>query len=440
MYRLQQASDAIRSLIGRGICLSLAWAAGVLVACTPAQRDEGAPDPRGRSRLGAGDACSLDAECQAVGLRCDPERRICVCTSDASCPGHLECDPFSGRCVEEAEGCTGDDDCSEGMWCDGASRACRPLRGLCEPCSKHLDCGPGERCQPGGHGAGYCRPPCVEDGDCGLPGARCEEGLCTPVTDCAALAPCLPDDGGACRVDGDCDAAQRCDRASGTCVARKSGCAFGQRCDPADRTCYTPCDADGDGDDDCGANERCDGKACVPLAPCVRHADCPARSICRIEPGRSEGSCIPGCVDDAACPLGTICGPEDRDGRRFCVTGCDDHGDCHPDQRCEQGRCVRGPGICQTADTCGTCERCSDEGRCVAAVLPGVPETRYCGACAADADCGTGGLCLDGRCAPPCPVAGCPRGFACTPVARGPGEPVLQVCFPNDSFCDTECP
>ena len=107
MHRHEQAGTAIRSLVGLLICL--------LAACSSQKPpDDGTGDSVGRP-LAAGDACSVDPECQ-VGLRCDPERRICVCTSDASCPDYLECDPFSGRCVVEAEGCSDDTDCAEGLW------------------------------------------------------------------------------------------------------------------------------------------------------------------------------------------------------------------------------------------------------------------------------------------------------------------------------------
>ena len=424
MFGHEPAWLAIRSL---GL-LALA----LLLGCTESER----PAPAGGGAINVrqpfGAACTVDAEC--VAGSCHPERRVCVCTSDASCPALLQCDPFTGRCVAEPPGCTDDRDCGDGRWCDTSARTCRPIRAFCEPCERAQDCGPGNACvRPAGGGASFCGEACRTAADCSRPRTRCLAGQCVPQVDCADVAPCTPDSEASCRADADCPAGQSCD-AAGVCRANDSGCAAGQRCDYATRECYASCGGPGD----CAANERCAGDRCVPLPPCRSDADCPEPRVCRIDPLTQDGTCIVGCGEDDGCPLGSRCVA--RNGRTVCEPGCQADADCFLDQVCENGACVG--GRCQTSDVCASCQRCDETHRCANAVRPGVPATAYCAPCGHpdafdEAACGPGGYCdRFGACAPACPADGCPRGFACHRARRN--DPRM-VCFPIDDFCDTEC-
>ncbi len=432
MHGHEPAPLAIRSVAALVICLLF----GCSDAAGPEQR---APGRANTAKLAPGSACLADEEC-SLG-RCHPERRICICVSDASCPAQLQCDPFSGRCVRETAGCTADADCAAGLWCDTSSRTCRPLRAFCEPCDADPDCGPGNRClEPEGGGADFCGEACSSSADCSRPRTRCVSGQCRPLVDCEDVAPCRPDSLRPCGADADCPAGDACDRTVRICRAIDSGCAAGESCDSDTRECYVACTHLTEARD-CAATEQCEDGRCVALPACAIDDDCPLPRVCRVDSLTGVGTCIPGCSSDDACPLGEQCvtrgGPR---GRSVCEPGCNDHADCAIDQICDLvlGQCTApGAGRCQSSDACGVCERCDTTGRCVPARVPGVPATNYCGECLSDQDCGAGGYCDElFRCAPPCPPEGCPRGFHCGPVAAN--QPP-SVCFPIDDFCDTEC-
>ncbi len=385
-------------------------------------------------RLESGAACSVDAECE-VGLVCDSSRRVCVCTSDASCVLPLLCNPFSGRCVTEVPGCRSDHDCGAWQWCDLETRVCQSRASFCGPCSRDEACGSGNRCILGQGSRGFCGRSCGSDSHC-PEHTRCIEGQCIPDTSCAALVPCTPDSLQPCQSTADCTEGrdQLCEASVGQCVARQSGCAPGKACNPL-RECVPSCLSDAN----CDANERCLNALCRRVEFCTRDESCSEDKVCRLS-ADGRGECIPSCMKTADCPLGQLCTLED--GRRACREGCAEDKDCAPVERCDPSsrRCVGGGAICQATDLCGPCETCRD-GSCVFSFDENFPDRRYCAPCetdGSDADCGLGGFCIEGRCAPPCPEAGCPRGFFCKRLI-GEGGVIARGCYPNDGICDTEC-
>lgn len=393
-------------------------------------------DRPGRKR-GPGEACSVDLECGEL-LRCEPGRRVCVCTSNLACPQQI-CDPFTGLCSNKALGCGSNHACQEGQWCDLLQRTCRPIKGFCEPCEDDPECGAGAICLQVGTEK-FCSRTCRQSNDCPWTSARvgCFDGTCQPEISCADSAPCVPDRNNRCSTDRDCaaQAGQRCDPERSVCVAVRSGCLVGEVCDAETLVCRSPCSSNdgcpmGESCRGCGRGEAdCQG-VCEPTPTCGRDRKCPSPLVCRFEPGASEGICIPPCAEHGDCPIGEICSWQG--GQRICTEGCATHGDCALHQICdpETARCVEAEGRCQIAATCGTCELCDGGNRCVPATGEG-----HCLPCGGDDECG-GGLCEAGRCLRPCGEKGCPAGFGCE--ARMTPDGVIRVCTPSGTDCPTAC-
>lgn len=442
-----------RSFVGLAIAL---------LACNPPPNDQALP-----SGFVPGQACTSVRDCQP-GFDCDAERGICVCTGHEACPEGSYCHPYTGRCVSALPGCDRDEQCPAGEYCDPSTRSCRAGAGWCEPCTRDGECAEaGARCLEGG----YCGRPCLQDRDCGdrarcqgrqcVPGLRCSDtdgrrtgrcvdacssdvdcmegercevalGLCRPSIGCDALVPCVPDSLQRCERDADCvyGVDQVCEL--GRCVARRSGCAYDQVCDPVTLACVPPCRESAD----CRTGRTCIAGVCVPRFRCQRdqHAQCPQGMVCACPRGMScsepgEGECRPECRSNRDCPLRTIC--VESVGRRVCVPGCTRDSDCGPDEICaNDGVCVPEPDACKFTAQCPACTFC-EGGSCRRA------NGAYCVRCQVDAECGQGGVCFAGRCAPACDGI-CPSGFGCQRVTDRDGE-ARDVCLPLDGTCDTEC-
>ncbi|HEY0839376.1 MAG TPA: hypothetical protein VGD74_04260 [Vulgatibacter sp.] len=415
-----------------------AWVALVFAAACPSDLDPKTGLSGSTHLLDVGEVCSVQEECRQ-GLSCDPNRRICVCTSDASCDGRRLCNPFSGMCVEvdEVPGCTRDLDCGADQWCDTAARVCSPKQQYCGPCGRDEDCvGVGSRCLAAEDGRRFCAMAC--DGR-GCPhGSSCLGGQCVPDKGCAGLVRCTPDTFQACSVTADCTLGkdQLCEPALGACVARQSGCEAGFACSP-DQECEASCLSD----DACPYGNRCVNGVCRQTEGCEADGDCRPGLACRRAPGAPSGECVRACAANSDCPIGEIC--EQEGGARACRPGCDGDSDCPPDARCDlvAGICDTRQGGCQSADVCGPCEECRG-GRCRFAFDEEFPDRRYCAPCDSngpDSDCGLGGFCIDGRCAPPCPKDGCPKGFLCQTLVDSSGFAYGWGCHPQDGRCDMEC-
>lgn len=225
---------------------------------------------------------------------------------------------------------------------------------------------------------------------------------------------------------------------------RRVVCDPGERCDPATATCRParfgapggPCGSDVD----CRAG-RClseaDSDGAVPggycSVPCVDDRDCGGGRCLDAEGGRL---CFDPCDDRGECRAGWTCvGGGDGPGCRVdCrLTGCPGQGTCDPavgicrpapipcrspcavGESCEQTRCVRVDGTCQTAYHCRLGQRCLD-GLCVADEFT---------ACADDAACGPGQRCV--------PVD--ERGVCLAACARDDECPVDRACRADLGAC-----
>ena len=418
----------------------------------PGEDDAGAiaPDLVGRR-------CNVDAECGT--LRCDTVRRQCICLSDESCLGAADtaaryCNNYTGMCVAEISGCASDADCTSAEFCDASIRACRPVKGFCEPCARDAECGGGgDDCVALSTTGRACGRACATDGDCPRGAACAARGTghqCVPAGaggdsgSCADFRGCTPDSRATCTTDADCGAGsdQRCDTGRGQCVARQQVCPAGTVCDARDRVCVSDCGADLD----CEPGFHCVDRACEPERACTSDATCPQGKVCLLAPGATEGECRAQCRVDAECPVAALCVTQ-ADGRNRCQAGCTTNAGCPLDQRCNatshlcEGPVVNGAQLCQATSACGSCQLCSPQQQCVAATA-GFP---YCQACTGNTDC-PGGLCLqlaDGMaCARPCGAGQeCPSGFACLGYGGVLADGgINSACVPADRLCAGKCP
>lgn len=142
-----------------------------------------------------------------------------------------------------------------------------------------------------------------------------------------------------------------------------------------------------------------------------------------------EGECRPECATNRDCPLRSVC--VESLGRRVCQPGCATDRDCGPDEICgENGSCVSEALVCKFTAQCPPCSFC-ESGSCRPSTAP------TCAPCEEDSECGEGGVCWEGKCAPAC-KGGCPSGFGCQKLPTGEAG-TRDVCLPLDGICDTEC-
>ncbi|MBM4282803.1 MAG: hypothetical protein FJ137_19315 [Deltaproteobacteria bacterium] len=372
----------VRFVIVMGLVTALAGP----VACTDPAVDGGAEGE------GEGDGQSVDLGCAADddcgdGLVCDGATATCVPGFDCSVNTTI-----CGFCGAPDVDC-GFDAAVAAAFCDvDHGGVCRRSKGACAPCDADDECAPGatglpSRCRDDGAG-GFCAPgcgPCADgfvcvDGGCQ---PQPQAGTCSTAVLCGDGAPCP--DGQACSAlgvclslcagDGDCPLGSICAEEPplrGTCV---TGCVLGQRVqqDGVERVCHG------------------DGRYGDPCFTPGASTGCPAGTECR-----ADGACErAGCQSDAECPLPrTYCDV----GSAGCVDGCNDADDCAAFELCEGNRCVaqgcRGKNAsCENGQFCcgtelyatGDCvDRAGaavDDGLCFLAPDP------FCRACESDDDC-----------------------------------------------------
>jgi len=432
-------------------------AAVALTGCpvsNPLPTDAGTSDFVGRS-------CNVDAECGT--LRCDKIRRQCICLSDDSCKSSdpaaapRYCNNYTGLCVTEIVGCTSDAACGQTEWCDPSTRACRPLKSFCEPCSADSECGgQADNCVLDSTlNQRFCGKACTGDGDCPR-GATCQDKpggkQCWPdhtasgaPATCDNFQGCVPDSLRTCNTTMDCgDASQRCDVATGKCVAVQQVCPFGTTCDPRAKICVADCLVDAD----CGAaGLKCIDRVCEPLNECTDSAQCPDTKVCAIPPGATTGACVPFCTADTDCALGQTC---QKVGAKYaCAPGCAINAGCPVDQRCNltthlcEGPMVGSVRTCQATQACRSCEFCDAlANQCGSAKLQpdGGPGFPYCQVCASPQDCGGNAACVlldtSTYCMRLCGTGQeCPQGFVCLGLSSGG-----SACVPADRTCTGKCP
>ncbi len=433
-------------------------AAAVLCGCPPSTTLPPLPDDAGVADY-VGRRCNVDAECGA--LRCDTQRRQCICLSDTSCKpadplaAPRYCNNYTGLCVDSISGCTADSACASGEFCDPSTRACRPLKTFCQACTADTECGgKDDNCVlDTGLGQKFCGRACTGAGDCPR-GTTCQDKgaskQCWPdktnsgqPATCKDFLGCTPDSLRACTQTADCgDASQRCDFAKGKCVAIAQVCPFGTTCDPRARLCVAVCS----NDQDCGGGQfRCVNQVCELRNACTGDTECAANKVCTFPPGATEGQCTDFCAADSDCPIGQVCTAQNN--RFACAAGCNSNASCGLDQRCNatthqcEGPTVGSVRICQGTSACGSCEVCDAlKGECTSARsgLTGFP---YCQPCSSPSEC-PGGTCValpSGAtvCARTCGNVGqeCPQGFTCLMLNAGG-----QACVPADRSCTGKCP
>lgn len=403
-----------------------------------------------------------------------------------------------------------------GMGCDrGGSTLCGPVDGEEGPCC--VITLPGGETVSGACLDGRCRradqpglsPPCGEsppgpeapdshlvdaqgldmarsDRGAGDGDAAADGGLDGAPSDTMAADLALDMAAGLCD-DTVCEPGERCDPATGACVSRRLGIPGGP-CESTDDCqagvclseaesggavpggfCAVPCDSN----IPCGRGaclEAVDGPVC--FEPCDDRGGCRPGWSCRPVPGRAEGVCqldcrVVGCPGQGRCDSETgACGPVAIECRYPCEVG----------ESCEDGRCVRLDGTCETDYHCPLAEESCFAGRCSPLELTRCLDDGGCGprqrcaaidggggclfACEVDSDCppdracradlgvcdrvpcgaGTGNGALLGGCR----LGAAARAGTCIPVeSRPPGDPTPGFCVEAgilgaDEPCDAQ--
>ena len=259
-----------------------------------------------------------------------------------------------GETLPSTAVCTTDDDCDNGLFCDGT-----------------------ETCVAGGCQVGDA--PCDDDD-------VCTNDICNEESDSCTNEP----DDACCSTDDDCDdglvcnGTETCDTTTSRCLAGVDLCnddnvCTEDSCDESDGSCTnTPiegcCLEDADCDDElfCNGVETCD----TETNECVAGTDpCEDDDICTVDLCNEEDDACTNtpiedcCTEDADCDDGLPCnGVETCDTETSeCVAGepvdCDDGLFCNGQETCseETGECVAGGAVnCDDGDAC-TIDLCDED-------------------------------------------------------------------------------
>jgi hypothetical protein len=180
----------------------------------------------------------------------------------------------------------------------------------------------------GGDGEPFAAAACETDDDCA-------EGTCTPDNGRDGRVP-----GGFCDVG--CFGDRECGP-NGTCLAGGE----------AGRTCYLSCD----GPEDCREGWDCRGLDGAPdvtvCLPDCREAGCGRGTTCNEALGRCEISCVYPCGADETC----------EEGRCIRDDGtCDTDYHCTELQLCHEGECIPGEARPCINEQCGAEQTCAEDG------------------------------------------------------------------------------
>jgi hypothetical protein len=361
--------------------------------------------------------------------------------------------------------CEGDEDCDDGIFCNGYEfcaagscaagqppacadeiactlDVCDELARRCVRLPDHALCGETELCTSEG-----CAPrnPCEEDADCADDFAcngmeRCVNAECTPSD------PPECGDEIACTVDVCSEAREGCAR-----VPDDRACQDDERCDEESGCVDRPtCALDSDCDDGnfCDGAELCVDGHCAAGTP----PPCADEITCTTDVCDELGDRCLNLPDHSACPFGQQCV---MPGGCATPSTCSVHADCDDDffcngaERCLGGRCAAGivpmcgDSTACTVDLCDeTGERCRnlpDDGICAVnetcdAALGCVPE------CEIDADCSDGQFCNGEEI---CTLGGCAEGIA--PDCGDGVACTTDLCDETSDLCrniesDAACP
>ncbi|MGM0558560.1 MAG: Dickkopf N-terminal cysteine-rich domain-containing protein [Myxococcota bacterium] len=256
--------------------------------------------PTCREKVGIGDVCRSDSEC---------EYSFCFEQSDGPQP---TCEAFRGL----ADTCGKDTDCQGGLTCIEASgvRTCQPQASEGEPCTRAANCEGGLSCNL------LADPPVcdlvwVEGAECSGD-IQCEAGLtCHGGIFDRPICHERTEEGSSCLDDGDCTAENYC--RLGTCTPRRG---LGDSCQ-RDGECVM-------------TTEVCEGDRCFE-DPVVCHS---VSSTCQVR-GETDEAC--GSEND--CRLGYFCAttlesPACREQLRE-GEPCEEHRECGPVMFCGGGTC-----------------------------------------------------------------------------------------------------
>ncbi|HXU05915.1 MAG TPA: hypothetical protein VN903_33405, partial [Polyangia bacterium] len=391
--------------------------------------------------VGNGSVCDGQGRCAAgpatvcAPYNCDPTTNKCAttCKSNADCSGDVLC--VNGSCGLKPNGATcakgdecGSTHCTDGVCCNVA------CEGACVSCnqdSRPGTCWPIDAGNPDPHGV--CQSQLAAT--CGTTGA------CDGIGGCALYAAetvCVPQSCSGDRLNtaGTCNGV-------GTC--RTPGV---QNCAPykcANNGCISKCASD----DDCVAGPSCVNGSCGPKAPgqpCTVAADC-ASNFC------SDGVC---CAEACGGACRSCALPSSMGRCTFVPAGatdprstCGDTGasSCGTDGRCD------GAGACRkykmgTVCAAAHCDNnvftpestCNPTGDCVApntiTCVPYACNGNQCyGACAVDANCSAGNLCLGNSCGKKPNGAFCSNGGECISTNCAQGVCCASTCSSSCRSC-----
>lgn len=308
----------------------------------------------------------------------------------------------------------------------------------------------------GGFTQGSCFGP-IDDGE------PCGETTCGPGEQCIVLESfppqyrCLPaPDPQPCASDDECAPDEHCE-IDATPSPVEIGCSGAGECpcdDEPPRGVCVPDPASCTSDDECGAGEHCELQSDVVTDDTRCLGPCADGEPCRCG-GTPQGVCVPdptSCTSDSECAPGEICEIDEVPppcecpaGAQDCVCGgqrvagvcvplpqtdpCDGV-TCGAGEHCEVEpvECVRAP--CPPQPICVPDDPCfgawvDETGACRAPNDGTYPDACCAGACATDAECGSGGTCWDGLCVTSCPAETDPR---VTYVCKG------ELCWVIDGW------
>ncbi len=315
-------------------------------------------------------ACLAGCLCPSGEVLCDGQC-VDVATNHQHCGAcGLSCPTgcFEGRCLSERP-CTADDQCSDGLVCNGVERCDRVIaRGVS---GEVRGCGtsPSVVCDDG--------LMCTRD--------RCNEptGECTSVPDDALCG------GGTCDGPGSSGCTFPCEVAPCRVTPPQCGCAEGD-------ACYVSL----------AGENRCFAEGTVePGGSCDGDSDCLAGTICfnrSLDAARPDGRCFPVCADASDCPSGPcvslLATPTELLSR--CAPACAPTNPtaCGRDSTClvfEMGpgqlwaECMSYPGTAGQGEPCTTAIDCAAGNVCIR-TSSGLRCLEWC---RTDRDCSSGRNC-----------------------------------------------
>jgi hypothetical protein len=439
-------ADCASGFCADHLCCNVACQGGCVSCALPGRQgtcwpiDPGVPDPRAICKDQGGPSCGTTGACDGFGgcekyaaetqclpPSCTGTRRNTPGTCDGSgtCrpQGVQNCSPF--RCVDGAcnKVCLTDNDCEMGHAC---------VKGLCGPKQNGQPCSAGGECVSTHCVDGICCDTACTGGcrSCSLGSAP---GKCTSVAvgNSDPRGVCQDMTAAACATNGKCDGSGGCQKykmgticAGESCASNvykpPSTCNSTGQCTAPDSlpcnpyvcngtACFGACTAD----TNCLTPNVCNGNSCGKKSP---GASCSAASECQ------SSFCAQGVCCDKACSgacqscalsgtLGTCTNVPTNtpDPSGLCVDGGGPS--CGTNGKCQAGACQKyAKGTACKDSTCpGTttmftpASTCDGNGACVtptsSSCFPYRCGAAVCkGTCAADGDCASPAVCIQGSC------------------------------------------